>query len=166
LDFLKNLSIEEARAIEDFSPFVLGAIVPRYGPVEEKAEPGIAHLLMLQELGLISGVGGTGLQFTASGGGASSYFRILFSRRRGIALRHSDAGKVLHLNTYRVTPLGSQVFTLPKVEPDEECLFATARACQSQGFSVSIVDLQEAPGQPGTFLMTSETPLPDSPLPQ
>lgn len=169
LDFLRNLSVEEARAIEDQSQFIIAGCIPKYGSMSDEgtSKTGIATLLLLQELGLVSGVGATGLSLTINGEG-TAYFRTLIGEDKGIAVRHQDPAKLLQLKIYRVTPLGQQVFGLANRETDKELLFATAQACQGQGFKVSTFDAIPIPEKPGSYRMKDEVFLPEpaSPLPE
>jgi hypothetical protein len=65
LEFLRNLSQAEAKAIERISPFVISDVI-FHGDTPMLEAEGIqfSDLLAMQELGVIAGVDGLGLQFT------------------------------------------------------------------------------------------------------
>ena len=140
LDFIKNLSQDEARAIERICPYVIQeGFIFKYGVLEDQA--GIIrfdYLMFLEELGLINIGSGLGLSVSMPTLLEDSFVRTILTKERVIVVTGQDASKKLVLANYRVTPLGVQVFSLNPVAADENYIHAIAVACAQQGFDVKI----------------------------
>ncbi|KWH20084.1 DUF2806 domain-containing protein [Burkholderia multivorans] len=140
LDFVRNLSQDEAREIEQICPFVFkDGFIFKYGALADAAGAiRYEYLMFLEEIGLINIGGGPGLSLTMSSAVEGSFLRALFTRDLAIVVKAKDAAKKLVLANYRVTPLGMQVFGLNSVAVDQAYLKAVAEVCAAQGFEVAI----------------------------
>lgn len=142
LDFIKNLSQEEARAIEAICPYIVdksfifkcGVLANQEGPIS------FEYLMFLEELGLINLGGGLGLNVKMPTLMGDRFIRPLLTTNRALVVTAPDATKTLVLENYRVTPLGVQVFSLNPVAADEAYLNAVCASCIQQGFEVKIGD--------------------------
>lgn len=110
LEFLRNLSQAEAKAIERISPFVVASFVFR-GDNSMLESEGIkfADLLALQELGVLAGVDGLGLQITFNSDTPGFFQKVLTSHGAVLVVTAADAGKSITLNVCKVTTIGAQV---------------------------------------------------------
>ncbi len=139
LDFLRNISRPEAEAIELLSHYSLGEFIFR-GDEELLNGQGMnmGFLLALQDLGVISGVGGIGLNVTLSSLRPDVFERAFMVGNRVLVIKHADVVKELEFPAYVVSRLGREVFKLGVQKPSEPYLQAIGAAAAGQGFEVNI----------------------------
>lgn len=138
LEFLRNLSQEEAELIANLAPLVIDGDFVHH--VNDSLEPyGIAYvdIMRLDDLGVID-----------SRSGLQTVLRVLL---RGLALRSHDlllivkpgAGEEaeLRLPVYRLTPVGSQVLRLGSFTAHGGYLRNAGEAIKKLGFKVSLARL-------------------------
>ena len=121
LEFLKNLSHEEALQIAKVSPFVIdGDAIFRDNEQLLRSE-GITFkfLLDLQELGIISGVEAVGVVKKLSSTATEKFEQSLVSYNRVLLVTHEDTSKKIPLEVYKLTLLGQQIIKLGSFEPHE-----------------------------------------------
>ena len=141
LDFVRNLTKEEAGLIEMIASFVLDDFVVRK-PDDILKDAGISFdlLLQLQDLGILSGVEALGLSRTFSSNDTNRFINILLCHGRGLLIEDDDPSKTFKLGAYIVTNLGKQVIRLGKFKANEDYLRAVAAEIQKSEFTVSLVD--------------------------
>lgn len=139
LEFLRNLSQDEAKAIEKLSPFVVSNIVFRGDKALLESE-GITFslLLAMQELGIVSGVGGLGLEITWASLLQDRFERALVSYGRVLMVKHSDPAKTLKVPVYQLTALGRQILRLGIFQANDTYLRTLGASIKAQGFDVEI----------------------------
>lgn len=154
LDFLRALSREEANLISKLAPFAVeGRVVKEGYAVMPLIGEGLSfdELLVLQELGVVQGVGAAGFQSkmpTAVLG--EKYLRPLRAHNKALIVEHEEAGKIVTLDVYLLTAIGKQVLQLGSFKANEEYLASVGRKIVQQGFSVLMVDwinVSETQGQ-------------------
>lgn len=147
LDFIKNLTKDEAVLIAKISCLIINGFVARE-PKEALEAEGVTFsmLLELQELGVISGVESIGIQNSFTSQVSDRYTRLLFSHGRGLLVEHEDKDRVLSIGAYVVTSLGRQLLQLGKFNPSERYLLAVGIAIKKKGFKVSLVDYADLAG--------------------
>ena len=148
LEFVRNLSQSEAAVIERLSPFVIENMVHRVADTALGAA-GIdfGTLLSLQELGVLAGVDGLGLEISWKSIDPSSFVQALKSHGRVLVIKAPDQTKVLKLPARALTAIGRQVLQLGTFQPNESYLREVGEAIKTQGFSVEI----------GTYLLAGES---------
>jgi len=142
LDFLKNLSRDEAERMQFVCPYLANArYVFMQGPLQT---PQAYHHnpefpFFLQELGLLSGTGymGNVLQKFESESVAAFYAVLRFSDR-AVIVRGPDPKAVLELNAFKATPVGMQALSLCSMPAPDSYVQAVAAHCKSKGFDVAI----------------------------
>jgi hypothetical protein len=140
LEFLRNVSHEDARLIEEIAPFAIKDFVVR-PPNDANKELGalnFSKLLELQELGILSGVEAFGLTSKIASMEAGRFVCPLTTHGRVILIVHDDATKTLDLPIYVITKLGKQVLQLGWKKVDENYLLSTARRIKELGFDVQV----------------------------
>jgi len=146
LEFLRNLSQSEARVIERVAPFVVQGTIFR-DPEVLSSVHGIRfdELLALQELGLLSGLDGIGLQmeWRTQLAGVIGFHRLLRGRGRVLLVKHSETERTLELKVFTVTTMGQQVFPLANAQVNEQWLRLVGQEIKAMGFDVSIGGYQE-----------------------
>lgn len=139
LNFLHNLDKSEAQLISTAMPYVITDFLCSASKEHlERSGLTFANLLVLQELGLLTGVEGLGLskQYSAPPG---EKLRILI-RSHGIGLgfeAHEDTAS-LEIPAYVVTSLGQQLARLGNFQADLSYLEAVGMFIKSKGFIVHL----------------------------
>ena len=134
LEFLKNLSQEEARRIEKLAPFVIDNSFVFSGNEQLLVSEGIpfGRLAELQDLGIITQAR-AGLSVTmrihAGGHCLRSYNRLL------VVTPQTEAAE-LNLAAYRLTSLGSQVIRLGSFTAHEAYFRSVGEEIKRKGFTV------------------------------
>ena len=139
MEFLKNLSQEEARRIAKLAPFVINNEFISSNNQELLNSKGIVFdvLVSLQDLGIISDVS-IGISLTMRSGQPGEFKLGLIAYNRMLLATHKDEEKELHLKGYRLTSLGTQVLKLGSFTPDEIYLRSVGERIKGQGFKVSL----------------------------
>jgi hypothetical protein len=144
MDFVRNLTKDEANLIEKIAPFVLGDFIARdHDAILENGGVTFSIILQLQDLGILSGAEALGLSLTLQSNSKDRFLKVLLCHGRGLLLEHDDATKTLDLGAYVVTTLGRQVIKLGKFIPNEDYLLAVGSKIQKSGFKVSLVDYSD-----------------------
>lgn len=146
LDFLRNLSQDEAQAIERLSKLAIEDVIWRdEKPVLEQNGLPFSTLLALQDLGVLSGVESLGLERTWKSTDSNKFINALRSNGKVLLVRHDDPKKELKLQVYLLTAIGRQVLRLGSFQPQIAYLQRVGEQMQAQGFSVAIADfIQES----------------------
>lgn len=141
LDFIRNLSTDEAKKIERLSRFVITDFIARnQKSLLEDEGISFGDLLELQNLGIISGVEALGLSITLSSVQNDRFVKALCSHGRVLLVKHDDPKKELKLQVYLVTALGQQVLRLGKFDPLDKYLRAVGEELKKAGATVSIAN--------------------------
>ena len=159
LEFLKNLSHEEALQIAKVSPFVINGRVIFRGNKQLLGESeGItfSDLLNLQNLGVVSGVEAVGLQQTLPSSATEKFERALVAYNRVLLVTHEDASKEIRLEIYTLTSLGQQILKLGSFEAHEIYLRSVGQAICRQGFKVHIARWEQVTEETGRYFEPEE----------
>ena len=138
LEFLRNLSQDEAKAIEKLSPFVVNDVIFR-GDEALLGSEGVtfALLLSLQELNIVSGVGALGLEITWPSLFQDRFEQALVSYGRVLLVTHADATRSLKIHIYQLTGLGRQILRLGTFHANDAYLRALWRSDKESRFRCS-----------------------------
>lgn len=139
LEFLRNLSQDEAKAIEKLSPFVVNDIIFREAKALLESE-GVTFslLLVLQELGIVSGVEALGLEITWPSLLPDRFQQALISYGRILLVTDADPTKTLKMQIYQLTGLGRQILRLGTFQANDSYLRELGTTIKGQGFDVHI----------------------------
>lgn len=165
LEFLRNLSSDEASKIAKIASFVLNNKnlirlankANRLGQAAEDAGLTFGILLELEELGVLTGVPSGSLKNTYSTLSKQSFIYVFESYGRGIVVKHADPSKKLELEVYRITPVGSQLLSLGGFTANEPLLREVGQHISSLGFDVSICSTTRQ--NHNEILITNEEPI-------
>ena len=140
LDFLKNISQQEAEAIAKLSQFVIGGNVIYRGANEDLNEFGVTFdfLLSMQNLGVISGVEALGMTTTWKSGDPSKFIHSLTSNSMVLIVSADDPNHTISAPTYKLTAIGTQVMSLGTFDANAEYLKKVAAHFKTQGTSVKL----------------------------
>ena len=142
MEFLRNLSQGEARAIERISPFVVSGIIflePLISEFGLLTGEGLEFndLHAMEEIGLLAGVGVRG-KIIWNCVGSTSFEKVLKCHGKLLQVTSPDPNKVFGLIACTVTAIGWQVLQLGNFQPNEKMLLAMGRAIKAQGFKVEM----------------------------
>jgi hypothetical protein len=113
IEFLKNISQEEARFIELVAQFIISGCIARdENGIFEKNGITFGKLLLLQELGIVVGVEAIGMSMEFKSDVLGSFQKILVSSNKALLLLHEDSSKKLSLRSYGLSSLGKQIVSL------------------------------------------------------
>ncbi len=143
LEFIKNLSQEEAQAIAKLGSFATDVNMIFKMPILKKEGINFAFLLQMEELGILSGVqGGStgGVQLSMKSNVQSKYLQIIVSRNRILIIEAEEASKHFLLNCYKISNVGAELFLLGDFSANEEYMREIGKQIKSQGFDVKIAD--------------------------
>lgn len=139
LEFLKNLSQQEAEAIAKLSQFVIGGVIYRgKDKALEKYGISFGFLLDMQQLGVISGVEAIGMNMTWKSVDSSRFIQSFISNSLVLVATADDAKKEISMSTYMLTAIGRQVSSLGTFDANVEYLEEVGEHFKSQGFSVKL----------------------------
>lgn len=153
LEFLKTLSKPEADVISKIARYAIDGIIAR----EQKQyldDKGLTfgQLLQMQEMGVVSGVEALGLTKAQKTAVEGKFIRALLSNGKALIVEHDDPAKILSLEAYRLTEVGSQILGLGSFEPDLEYLRLVGKQIVSQGFTVQLCDWLQTSENEGRYL--------------
>lgn len=139
LEFLRNLSQDEAKAIATISPFVVNNVIFR-GDMALLEPEGVTFtlLLSLQELGIVSGVESMALGVTLPSQVQDRFQLTLVSHGRVLLITHADAARTLILPVYQLTALGNQILRIGTFQANDAYLRAFGGEIKRQEFDVHI----------------------------
>jgi hypothetical protein len=140
LEFLKNISQQEAEEIAKLSQFVIGGNLIYRGANEDLQEFGITFefLLRMQNLGVISGVEALGMTITWKSLDPSKFMQLLISNSMVLIVSAEDASHTISAPTYMLTAIGAQVLSLGTFDTNVEYLKTVAEHFKTQGASVKL----------------------------
>jgi hypothetical protein len=144
LEFLKNLSPNEAADIARLSRFVVdGQIFRSQQAILDTEGVSINFLIDMEELGVIyNGVDSLGLNVTYKSDEPSRFIHELHSHGRVLIVTHEDPLKTLTLAVYKITNVCLDILKLGRFEPHELYLRKVGELIKGMGFSVSIANYQ------------------------
>ena len=156
LEFLKNLSHEEALQIAKVSPFVISNVIFRgNNQLLESEGITVGFLLNLQNLGVVSGVG-AGLTQKFHSLATEKFEQALVSYNRVLIVTHEDTSKQIRLEVYKLTLLGQQIIELGSFKPHEVYLRSVGQTICRQGFKVLIARWEKVTEITGRYFEPQE----------
>jgi len=142
LDFLRNLSREEAEQIAKLSPFVIADFIFAGDQALLDGQGITFHFLhRLQQLGVIAGVETVGLHTTLNSTTNGRFTKALRSHGRVLVVDGEDATKPPAVPAYATTTVGKEIISLGRFEPHEPYLRSLGLTIQKQGFTVKIASV-------------------------
>jgi hypothetical protein len=144
LEFLKNLSPEEATDIARLSRFVVRDVIIRSQQAILDAEGvSFGFLLRMQDLGVIAGAEAVGLTVTYKSNEAERFIQVFRSHGRVLVVTHEDASKTVRIEAYKLTDVGRHILRLGSFEPHDVYLRKVGESIKGQGFNVSIASYRD-----------------------
>ena len=152
LDFLRSLTQEEAKLIEQLAASIIEGSKFIYGlvsPLSTNANTVISNLsrgelTLLEEIGVLSGVASMGFMDKSEPQHLTDgrYIHIFACNGRGILATTDDPNKHSGLGYYRLTKLGLNLLQLVHTMPNEVYLLSLGQLLARNGFKVQIGDVK------------------------
>jgi hypothetical protein len=143
LEFIRNLTFQEARAIEEACAFVIdNVLVKLKNDGLDAFGLTFAKLLSLQELGVISGVGGVGLRVSWKSREVERFMRPLLCSGKMLMVTDENGKRELTVGCYKLTNVGGDVFSLGRFSPNEKYLRLVGEQIVADGFHVLVADYE------------------------
>lgn len=149
LEFLRNLSQQEAEAVSKLSQFVVAGAIYREAPELLEAQ-GVNYgfLLYMQQLGIIAGVEAVGIEITWKSSDKTKFLQALKCNSVVLVATADNPELTVKLPIYQLTAIGSQVLSLGKFEPNVAYLEKVAEHLKGQGVEVLLAQyIQISPTQ-------------------
>lgn len=151
LDALKNLSKAEAELISRLAPYAIeGRIWKGDLAYFEKKGITFSAFLKLQELGMLTGVGGN-LNTTFKSLDATSFTRALVSHTKVLVVEKEDPTASVMIEVYILTEVGAQIMHLGFFDPDVEYLKLLGIQIARSGFQVKLADWRNESANYGSY---------------
>ena len=153
LEFLRNLSQQEAEAVSKLSQFVIeGVIFRQASELLEAQSVNFGFLLYMQQLGIVAGVEAIGLNVSWKTLDKSKFLVTLKCNSVVLIVNADNPDLRINLPVYQLTALGSQVLSLGKFEPNIAYLEKVAEHLKGQGVEVMLAQyIQVSSAQIQTF---------------
>lgn len=153
LDFLRSLTQAEANRIALLARFVIeGRVIKSEKDYLEEQGVSFDLLLKMQELGVLTGVDGTGLQTRFRSQQAQSFVRVLRSHGKALVIRHDDRDKTLEQKIYLLTGLGNEILSLGTFLPGVEYMRRVGKAIAALGYQVQLADWRQLTETSGEYV--------------
>ena len=153
LEFVRNLSTEEAERISHLSTFVVSDAWIPYITLEQLASEGITtgYLLEMAELGVINpaSLGISPLEQNFTSQDPRKHTTHLWSHNKCLLISHEDTTKAFTLPAVMLTTVGRQVMRLGSFKTNQRYLEKIGLHIAGKGFEVSIADFVRQPTAPG-----------------
>jgi hypothetical protein len=140
LEFIKNLSQDEAISISKLGQFVITNSIFKCERLKE-AGVDFNFLLQMDDLGILSGVQGgqtSGLELTLSSFGHEKYINNLVNRNIILLIENEDPKKTVKLGYYQISRVGVELLSLGDFSADDQYMRQVGEQAKSQGFDVKI----------------------------
>ncbi|WP_057833207.1 DUF2806 domain-containing protein [Colwellia sp. TT2012] len=155
LEFIKNISQEEANLISKLAMYAMDGSVY----IEKRLEDvGIdfTFLLEMDDLGVISGVKGGGLEYQLGTREKGHYTNSMIHRNKILIFSAPDEKILLKFKCYKVTKIGCEIFELGDFGADQLYLESIGKKAKSQGVNVKIADWVQTTKKYGNFFNPME----------
>ena len=142
LEFLKNISQAEAHEIARLAPYTINGFIHNLPYLEGK---GLAFgfLLEMEDLGILSGVKGGGLEVTWTSFAPDKYTRNIQYGSKLLLVEQDQENATLKCKVYKVTKLGNEVLKLGVFPLDYGYLEQIGLDIKTRKFNVKLADLTE-----------------------
>lgn len=155
LDFVRNLSSDEALLIEKIAPFVVrnkillpgvlgnaGYLGARNGL--EKYGIELKNLLDLELLGVLTGVSNSGLQAYWDSDVENEFLSNITCNEKVFTVRHEEPGRRLNFSSYFLSQVGRELTGLAGVKANGAYVLDVGFDMKRQGFRVFLSDFKKA----------------------
>lgn len=143
LEFIRNLSKEDAEKIVLLNSFVIGNFICQSNTTAILDAAGLTFktLLGLQEIGILSGVG-LNLTLTLKSTKATEFYSVQIANNKVLVISSPEQSKIATVNgILNLTTLGFELSKLGDFKINEEYIKLYGGLIKSQGFGVTLADI-------------------------
>lgn len=140
LEFIRNISQDEALAISLLGQFAVGRSIFKTKRLEE-AGIDFGFLLQMDDLGILHGVQGgdlSGLVLNFNSQVSDRFFTVIINRNLVLTVASDDPSKKLSLECYQISKVGAELLSLGDFNADEGYMREIGTKIGGQGFTVEI----------------------------
>jgi len=137
LEFIKNLSQEEALAISKLGQFAIARSIFKCSQLEKQGI-NFNFLLQMDNLGIINGVQASGLELSFNSRETNMFSTALVNRNQVLLIEAEDANKKLSLECYQISKIGAEVLSLGDFSANEHYMREVGEQIKNMGFEVKI----------------------------
>jgi uncharacterized protein YqfB (UPF0267 family) len=142
LEFIKNISYSEANEVSKLAPFVMfGNIYKMQCLIDAGLD--FSYLLEMEDLGILSGVKGGGLNFTWDSGTKDCFEQVVVHNNKYLSIKHESESQKPHFSIYKVTKIGCEVLRLGVFPVNTIYLEQIGLEAKKQGFEVTLADWKQ-----------------------
>lgn len=139
LDFIKNISKDEAIMISKVAPFILGKSIYKDDTLEESGID-FSLLLEMEDLTILSGIKGVGLKIEYVSIDKDIFKNHMIGKNKILLIENKDKNKSFSLNCYKVTKLGQEILKHGDFKINKKYIVSIGNKIKKQGFTVKIAD--------------------------
>lgn len=153
LDFIKNLSQDEAISISKLGKFSISNFIFKCPILAEKGID-FNFLLQMDDLGVLSGVQGgevSGLTLNLKSQSQDRFFNVITNRNKVLLVESDDQHKTLSLGCYKISRIGTEILSLGDFEADEDYMKNLGQHIKTQGFNVKIALWTQTSNESGRY---------------
>ena len=138
-DFLRNISKSEAEMISRLAPFVTKGVIYR-DPLLDASGINFSFLLEMEDIGVVSGIKGGGLEQTLKSISAEKFQSVIVSGSKVLIIEDPTTEKQLKMDCYKLSSIGAEVLSLGNFPKNIEHLKNIGTQIKLKGFSVKFAD--------------------------
>lgn len=153
LEFIKNLSQEEAVAISKLGQFAIGRSIFKCSHLEKQGI-NFNFLLQMDDLGILNGVQGgelTGLSLEFNSLDSQKYSSVLVNRNQVLLIEDDDVNKKLQLPCYQISKIGTEVLSLGDFDANPLYMRELGEEIKKKGFKVKIANWVQTHADYGSY---------------
>jgi hypothetical protein len=137
LEFIKNLTPDEARAIALLSPFAVENFIPQNSKILDATGVTLEVLSEMQNIGVLTGVQPSPLTAKIRSIGTDRFYcGLRCPGNTMLAVTADDPAKLCIVTVYFISGIGRQIMNLGASQPNEEMLAILVDEIKQQGFKV------------------------------
>ncbi|AWH49940.1 hypothetical protein C1925_12675 [Stenotrophomonas sp. SAU14A_NAIMI4_5] len=140
MDLLRCIDSREAAKIEKVAPLAVNGRFIFVRRTTDESERWIAfgEAVELQELGILAGVGGSGIGLQMTSTSSDDFSLGVRVGPYGLGLRGEDASLTVQLTGFKITAIGSEILQLVAAEPEVSYVEDVGLFLKQQGLNVSL----------------------------
>lgn len=153
LEFIKNLSQEEAISISKLGQFVVANTIFKCDRLEE-AGINFGFLLEMDDLGILIGVQGgqaSGLELTMKSRESEKFYNNIVSRNLILLIEGEDAQKIIKLGCYQISKIGTELLSLGDFNADAQYMRQVGVKIKEQGLEVKLASWLQTHATHGNY---------------
>ncbi len=155
LEFIKNLSQEEALAISKLGQFLLKGVIFQCSTLEKEGID-FNFLLQMDELGILNGVqGGFGdlsaIELVMTSQENNKYSTTLINKNLALLIQAEDPNKELTLSCYQTSKIGAELLSLGDFKPNKKYMIELGQKIKAKGFDVEIASWEQTHADRGQY---------------